>query len=268
MRLLLSIFVLLVIGHAQAADRTSPWEIGVGLGGVYAPDYRGADEEHGYLLPFPYVLYHGERLTIDQEGARGQLFSSPRLSFYISAGAGLPTDSDENSARAGMPDLWSTGEIGPSLDVRLWQDDARRHVWSLRLPLRAVIATDLTDLRDTGVLFAPHLDYRGAAWPRPGWNSTLSLGPLFASERYHEYFYEVAPAFATPARPAYEARGGYSGSRITLTLSRDFGLIWAGAFVRYDRLDGAVFADSPLVKRDESLMAGAAVTYTLVSGRR
>ncbi len=266
MRLLALIFLLLTTGVARA-DKTSSWEIGIGVGGVYGPDHRGADEEQGYLLPFPYLLYHGERLTIDQEGARGQLFSSPRLTFYISAGAGLPADSEKNSTRAGMPDLWPTGEIGPSLDVRLWQDDARGHAWSLRLPLRGVIATDLTGVRDTGIVFAPHLDYRGGRLI-PSAQTTLSIGPLFASERYHEYFYEVESAYATAARPAYEARGGYSGSRVTVTLSRDYGRIWAGTFARYDWLDGAVFEDSPLVRRNESLMVGAAITYVLASGRR
>lgn len=259
--------MLLLVGAARA-EQASPWEVGIGVGGVYGADYRGADEERGYLLPFPYLLYRGERLTIDQEGARGKLFASPRLTFYISAGAGLPADSEENAARPGMPDLWPTGEIGPSLDLRLWQDEARRHLWSLRLPLRAVFATDLTDVRDAGVLFAPHLDYRG---PTPGaaeWRTNISIGPLFASERYHAYFYEVAPAYATPARPAYEASGGYSGSRLTLAWSRDYGRVWAGVFVRYDALAGAVFADSPLVKRDHSLMAGVAVTYAVARGRR
>lgn len=259
---------MLLATDIARAEKTSPWEIGIGLGGVYGPDYRGADEEQGHLLPFPYVLYHGERVTIDQEGARGQLFSSPRLTFYISAGAGVPTDSEKNSARAGMPDLWPTGEIGPSLDVRLWQDDARRHAWSLRLPLRGVFATDLTGVRDTGILFAPHMDYRGAGLIAGAWETTLSIGPLFASERYHEYFYQVERAYATTSRPAYEARGGYSGSRVTVTLSRDYGRIWLGTFARYDWLDGAVFEDSPLVKCDESLMVGAAITYALASGRR
>ena len=267
MRVFGFVFMLLALTAARA-EPSSPWEIGIGVGGVSGADYRGADEEQGHVLPFPYVLYHGERVTIDQEGARGRLFESPRLTFYISAGAGLPADSEKNAARAGMPDLWPTGEIGPSLDLRLWQDAARRHLWSLRLPVRAVFATDLTGVRDTGILFAPHLDYRGPGLIAAGWLTNLSVGPLFATERYHEYYYEVERAYVIPGRPAYEARGGYSGSRLTLALSRDYGRIWVGMFVRYDRLDGAVFADSPLVKRDDALMAGAAVTYALARGRR
>jgi outer membrane scaffolding protein for murein synthesis (MipA/OmpV family) len=260
-------FLLLVTGTAHAG-KTSPWEIGIGIGGVYGPDYRGADEEQGYLLPFPYLLYHGERVTIDQEGARGRLFSSPRLTLYVSGGAGLPADSQKNAARAGMADLLPTWEIGPALDVQLWRDAGGRHALSLRLPLRAVIATDLADVRDAGILFAPHLDYRGAGLMRSEWKPTLSVGPLFASERYHEYFYEVESASATASRPAYEARGGYSGSRTTVMLSRDYGRVWAGAFVRYDWLDGAVFEDSPLVRRERSVIAGVAVTYALITGRR
>ena len=100
-----------------------------------------------------------------------------------------------------------------------------------------------------------------------GWDIGTAVGPIYASEEYHDYYYEVAPAYATPSRPAYDARAGYSGSRLTLTVSRRFAKFWVGAFARYDNLSGAVFADSPLVKKNDAFMAGIGIAWILVQSR-
>ena len=71
------------------------------------------------------------------------------------------------------------------------------------------------------------------------------------------------PAYATAARPAYEAHGGYSGWRAVAATSRRFGNAWVGAFVRYDNLHGAAFDDSPLVRRNSELTFGIGVSWIL-----
>ena len=79
------------------------------------------------------------------------------------------------------------------------------------------------------------------------WHLGMQAGPVFADRKYNQTFYGVEGAYATASRPAYAARGGYSGSQFTLGLSRRFPGYWVGAFTRYDDLGGAVFADSPLM---------------------
>ena len=69
--------------------------------------------------------------------------------------------------------------------------------------------------------------------------------------------------FATAARPAYAARGGYGGWQFLAALSRRFRSFWVGAFVRADTLDGAAFESSPLVKRDTYVAAGAGIAWIL-----
>ena len=54
-----------------------------------------------------------------------------------------------------------------------------------------------------------------------------------------------------------------SFSRLTLTANRRFRTFWVGAFARYDNLSGAVFEDSPLVKRKDSFMAGVGIAWIL-----
>jgi len=115
--------------------------------------------------------------------------------------------------------------------------------------------------RAIGLTFSPNLNLDIGGLPGRG-NLGLLAGPLFADRRYHEYFYGVAPEFATATRPAYEAPGGYAGWRATAAFSRRFGTsAWFGAFLRYDDLHGAVFADSPLVRRQSTVTAGFGISW-------
>ena len=53
--LALGLVLSLAMGMPQGASaETQPlWEMGFGFGGLTAPDYRGSDEQRGYLLPVP-----------------------------------------------------------------------------------------------------------------------------------------------------------------------------------------------------------------------
>jgi outer membrane scaffolding protein for murein synthesis (MipA/OmpV family) len=84
---------------------------------------------------------------------------------------------------------------------------------------------------------------------------------MFATKRQHDYFYTVDPLYATAGRPAYQASGGYSGMQLTMSLSKRFPTYWFGAFVRADWLQGAVFRDSPLVRRETTVAAGVAISW-------
>lgn len=256
-----ALFLLLAGFPAAAAAQERPlWEFGLGLGALRAPDYRGAADHTTYVVPIPYLIYRGRRIQVDREGVRGDLFRSGRLRLDGSAAVGLPARSRRDGPRAGMPDLDPTGELGPSLEIFLHRDAAAHREWSLRLPLRAVVATDLRHAEGAGWVFAPSL-HLAAKRLGAGWEGGLAFGPMYATEAYHDYYYEVAPAFATATRPAYDAKSGYSGSRVTLTLTRRFDAFWIGAFARYDTLSGAAFADSPLVQKKESFMIGVGVAW-------
>jgi MipA family protein len=96
-----------------------------------------------------------------------------------------------------------------------------------------------------------------------GWNAGFLAGPLFADRRYHSYFYTVAPQYATASRPAYQATGGYAGAQALTALSKRFPHYWVGAYVRYDTLSGAAFADSPLVQRNSYWSAGIGIAWII-----
>lgn len=265
----IALFAALLAALSARAELKPEWELGVGLTGLTLPDYRGSDESRGYVLPFPYAVYRGERVRLDRGGLRGVLLDTDRVQFDLSVIGTPPVDSDENRARQGMPHLDPTLELGPRLNVTLARNRVEEWAVTFRLPVRAVVATDLSHWKGAGFTAYPHL----ALDLRPSflggrWNLGFQAGPLFATSGYHEYFYEVRPEHATAERPAYEARGGYSGSLALVSLTRRFRKVWLGAFVRYDMLKGAAFEDSPLVRRDHSVMAGVAVGWVLLESSR
>ena len=258
--------VFLCPAHAELRPE---WEFGLGASAFTLPDYRGSDESRAYVLPFPYVIYRGERVRVDRQGLRGIFFESDRVELNLSVSATPPVDSDDNRAREGMPHLDTTLEIGPRLDVTLARDRAREWSLELRLPARAAIATDLSHTQHIGYVAYPHLHL----FTRPmlagmKWNLGMQAGPLYGSRKYHDYFYAVDPEFATAERPAYQASGGYSGALALVSLSRRFPRFWVGAFARYDTLKGAVFESSPLLRRDYSVMAGFAIAWVFLESDR
>lgn len=255
---------LAVLAGAPTHARELPlWEAGVGVSTLWFPDYRGSNEAHGYLLPIPYFVYRGEFLKADRHGIRGLLFDTDRVELNVSVNASLPVDSTHNAARAGMPDLKPSVEIGPSLDLTLWRTADRRARLDLRLPVRTGVTVG-SKPRSIGWLASPRLNL-DLADPAgfSGWNLGVLTGPIYGSRRQHDYFYSVQPEFATAARPAWQAGGGYGGWQFLAALSKRYPRHWVGAFVRADTLSGAVFEDSPLVRRKHYLAAGVAISWIL-----
>jgi outer membrane scaffolding protein for murein synthesis (MipA/OmpV family) len=247
--------------HHSHADTLPLWEAGIGVGALSLPDYRGSDVRDTYVLPVPYFIYRGEFLKADRNGVRGTLFSSNKVEVNVSLNATLPVNSRNNPARRGMADLKPTVEIGPTLDVNLWNSADRQMKLDFRAPLRTAVTVESSP-KSIGWLFSPNLnlDIRNPAGLL-GWHLGMLAGPVFANRKYNTHFYSVTPADATAVRPAYSASGGYSGSQFTIATSKRFRHYWVGAFMRYDTLAGAVFEDSPLVKKRSAVSAGFAVSW-------
>lgn len=243
------------------ADPLPLWEVGMGAGALVFNDYRGANTTHAYPVPVPYLVYRGKFLESDHNGVRGKLFHQDRIELTLSVNATTPVRN--NSARAGMPDLRPTLEIGPSLDAHLWRSADRRLLLDLRLPARAAFTLEASP-RGIGWFYAPHLSLDVAQYAGPhGWKLGLLAGPLYAQRRYNDYFYSVAPQYAVPGRPAYEAPGGYAGTQALVSLSRRFPSYWVGLYLRHDSLAGASFEASPLVKSASYWTGGIGISWLI-----
>lgn len=244
------------------------WEFGLGAGVLRIPAYRGAAGHNNVWLPVPYVAYRGPRFRVDEDGMRGALLHSERFQLDFSVAGSLPVTGGDG-VREGMPGLDPIAEVGPLLNVVLGKMGDRHQGWEqqwwLRVPLRAALSVGDPLIAHQGWVFSPSLDWqwvKGAG--RARWRWSLSAGPIFASEGYHDYFYSVGSRNITSVRSKYEAVAGYGGNRIGLTLAVNSKKWFVGGFVRYDDLHGAAFEDSPLVEARSYLAAGVAVSRIFV----
>jgi MipA family protein len=239
------------------------WEVGGGATVLRLPDYRGSEDVRNYVFPIPWVVYRGEIFRADREGVRARLLDSDRVDLRVGIGGSVPVDSDRNQARQGMEDLGSLFELGPVANVHLWRTDDRRAALDLRLPARAAFAFR-GGLRHVGYIFAPqlNLDLRWPSETAPDrWNLGLLVEVPFSDRQLNGYFYDVPAADATATRPEYRASSGYGGWQALAALSHRMDRWWFGAFIKYDNVSGAVFADSPLVTQRRQVSGGIAVSY-------
>jgi len=246
---------LLALAWPHARADQPLWEAGLGVSVLRLPDYRGSDQSRTWVLPIPYIAYRGDILKADREGARAVLLDTERVDFDVSVAATAPTRSDDNDARQGMPDLAATFELGPNLNATL----ARGSWWKLQLraPVRAALTIE-SHPRMIGWLASPNLNLDTKI---NGWNAALLAGPVFGSRSFNGYYFDVAPEFATPGRPAYKAPGGFGGWRLIASTSRRLGALWMGGFVTADTVKGAVYDGSPLVRQHGTLAFGFVVSW-------
>lgn len=245
-----------------AQEQKPVWELGLGVGAIYIPDYRGSNEGRVYALPYPHFIYRGDIIKIDRQTITGKIFKTDKVLLDVSFHGSVPVDSDKNDARAGMEDLDPTFEIGPALDITVLKNKKNKFALKVNLPVRAVFSTDFEKVTYEGLIISPRLNVqKGDFIPGTGLNLGVSIGPIFADNGYHDYFYRVKPVYATPWRPSYNAKSGYSGTTLTVGLNKAYKRLRLNAFVSADYLRGSVIEDSPLVKRKTSLMGGVSIGW-------
>ncbi len=248
---------------AIAAEAERPLlELGVlAVGGTF-PDYPAADQNHWQGAPLPYLVYRGDILRSDESGIRGELLRGDRIQLDVSLGGSLPVDSSDNDAREDMPDLDLMGEIGPNLRVILAREPEVQRL-DLDIGLRAAFTTDFSAIDHRGFVLAPELSFKRVDLGLADSRLRLGIGPVFASGRYMDYFYEVEPRYARPGRPAYDADAGYLGTRLQgsyrISLSQRLSVTAGG---RAEGFWGATNDDSPLFRRNVNLAALLGVAYS------
>ncbi len=258
--------LLLFATPALAQDRRPLFELGLAGGAGYTPDYPAAEQSHVRGIVAPWLIYRGRILRADEQGARARTLLGDGFELAISASGSFPTASRDNRAREGMPNLDWIGEIGPTLIWTVWRDldpAAPRRV-VLETPVRAAFSTDLTSISYRGLTFEPDIAFQQRNLLVRGSRLRVSLGAVFANDRYMEYFYGVAPEFARAGRPAYAARGGYLGTRLQMSfrvpITDTVSLVAGG---RVFNFSGASNRDSPLFRREWNYSVAAGFSWTL-----
>lgn len=250
-RMWAGIAMLVLALPASAAPTPEPdlplWEIGLFGGVASTPAYPGSADRETRGLVLPMLIYRGKVLRADRSGVSARLFDTERVDLDFGFQMSLPARSDDVPARAGMPDLNSLLEFGPRLKVLLSEPSAPNRV-RLELPLRVPLELG-NGFRRQGLVFEPRVVFETSGSDQR-WNADANVGMVFGNARLNQYFYEVAPQYATASRPAYEAKAGLMMTRVGLSLSHALTPDWrVFGFTRYDNYTHAVNRDSPCSAR-------------------
>jgi len=163
-----------------------------------------------------------------------------------------------------MPDLDWVGEVGPALRYHVWRGGPGNGV-DFVLPARVVMSVDAAKFHHRGYASNPRLEW-DATWFQPGEDRVTldaTLATHFVDRAYADYYYSVAPQYATASRPAYAAPGGYSGWSAQAGVSWHRGGMVYGAFIEHSSLHGAAFQSSPLVGTADGWSFGVAIAWVI-----
>lgn len=221
------------------------WKLGAGIGNISANSYPGSNETEAITSPIPYLKIKTDWFDLDREGLHTNWFENTKFRLDFTFDLGLPVDSNKNEIRNGMADLDPVGLIGPMLIYQL--EDSQSRKWQLQLPLAFAYSFDNLEPDSAGWILNPRIYFNYLLGKKHTYEFGFSLGPLYGSSDYHQYYYDVSSAYVTVDRPAYTTQDGFGGYRANFSLTTYRKNIWFGAYLRYQDISEAVFVDSPLV---------------------
>lgn len=246
----------------------SELELGVGYGFGSIADYPASDEYSRKTLLLPLIIYRGDVLKSDQEdGTRAELFKSTEIEVNLSFGARFNNDSENNKARAGMPDLNYLIETGPSLNYRLYRKPKVSSV-TLQIPLRFTFETDFSRSEFLGFVIEPELKYKRFNFLVPNLSASTSVGIEFFSERVANYYYQVENIYATADRPVYDAKAGLATVSIGQSFLyeyKTFNFIFGAG---YSHFGNSANQSSPLYKSDSNTSIFTAIAWFFYQKKR
>ncbi len=249
-----------------AGHRLPLWEAGLFGFGITQPAYPGSDQRVSRALALPFLIYRGSYLRAERGTFGLRALKTPRTELDVGFAATLGSQSSDIAARRGMADLGTLIEFGPRLKINLGDVSSGRRDSRLQFPLREVIDVS-HGFVSRGIAFEPQwvADTR-----LPGrWLVSTSLGALFGDAQLASTYYGVAPAEATPTRPAYSARSGLIALRANLfaahPLTTDVSVFYS---FRIESLAGASNLNSPLVLRRVGWGAIVGLSWTLARSAR
>jgi len=253
---------------ALEGDMRPLWEVGVFAAAFNSPEYPAADQSQTNVIPAPYFIYRGETIRIgDGSIARAVAIDKSGYELDLSLAGSFNANSDGNEARSGMPDLDFIFELGPQLKVRLSKFEFEQHGKGelfLNLQVRAAFSTDFSGINQRGYVFQPEFSYSQRGWLSEKTAWSVSLSPTWATEKLHDYFYQVDNDFITEQRPAYDAKSGYLGTDLSVHLSfnvtKDIRIF---TFARTSLHAGSANEDSPLFRDKSTYSYGVGMVWRL-----
>ncbi len=239
----------------------SELELGVGYGYGIIPDYPAADEYSRKTVLLPLIIYRGDVIKSDQEeGTRAELFKSRELEINLSFGARFNSDSENNKARVGMPNLNYILETGPGLNYKLWRLPKVASL-TLQIPFRFTFETDFRKTDFVGFVFEPELKFQRINFLVQNLTASTSVAVELFSERVANYYYQVENVYVTAGRPAYNAKAGLASISIGQSFLYEYNrynFIFGGSHSYFGKSENTA---SPLYKSDTNTSVFVALAW-------
>jgi outer membrane protein len=253
----------------KPAGKNAPlplWEVGLYSIAGWQPAYPGSDQNLTSSQILPYGVYRGSILRLEGGGVGVRAFRTPRFEWDVSASGSFGSPSNRVHARVGMPDIGTLVQLGPALLVNLGDlgdPDRDPRQTRLEFPVRAVFDA-YDNLKYRGWAFEPRFTHN--AWQNATTSVGVSASLLFGSRAINDIFYGVAPAYATPQRPAYEARAGLINTVLSgYVLRRISPVLQMTFFANLSTVRGNANAASPLLLQQQNGGVGLALSWAILS---
>ncbi|MFK8079775.1 MAG: MipA/OmpV family protein [Granulosicoccus sp.] len=247
------------------------WELGLAGGYFSGFDYPASSDANERAIALPFFVYRTPLLKLGDGGLSAVAVQNPRFKLDLSIGGSLNASSEGNSARQDMPDLDFLFEVGPQLQVELFDrplaSGARLQGW-FSSELRAVFSTDFRGVDTQGVVADAGIGVDVADIANTGITLITGLDVSFATEPLHDYFYQVDPEFVTDTRPLYDASGGYLETTLVVGLFvKPLPQVSVFAGVIQGFYDGAANQSSPLFDVTEQTRFALGIAWTIKTSK-
>ncbi len=232
-------FLIILFLHLSALASEVPslplYELGMFLGTALIPDYPAAGQSRNRTIPLPLVRYNGDLLRADDEGGtRFRFINVEKFDLDLSISGSFPTDTGNNEARAGMPNLDWTAEIGPRIIYYIYRNPTDSQL-RIGIPVRTNFATNFVKWYGVGYVFAPIVQYDKYNFLTENLDLFIHYTAHFITEGVADFFYRVDPQFETVQRPAYKGQPGF--------LSHEYSLAFKYRFNNKNLIVGTQYSD-------------------------
>lgn len=254
--------------HAQQTYKPKV-EAGLAAAGIYSPAYPGSSVSSDRFFAAPWVIYRGENVNVKDGGVNLKAYDSDLVTVDLGISFSLNADSSITPVRDGMPDLDYLLELGPRVNVWLYdeyRESGYRNRLNWKTSYRQAMSLDFKRLalHGRGPVFDTELDYRWDSNAASDLSILASVGALWVGNKLSDYIYAVEPQYVTEDREAYDAQAGFLGIDLSLgilvrpvkNMSVYFGL-------GVDLYDGSRNDQSPLFEKERGSSVLLGVAYTL-----